>query len=172
MLTTARLTLRPFVPADAPFVVELLNDPDWLRFIGDRKVRTGDDAVAYIETKLAAQQTRFGYSLWRVAARSSDEPLGMCGLVRRAGLDEADIGFAFLARHRGRGYALEAARTVMRHADETLKIPRVLGLCDAANAPSIRLLEALGFQYAGECTLPNEAKPLRVYARARPVQGQ
>ncbi|MBL8521527.1 MAG: GNAT family N-acetyltransferase [Betaproteobacteria bacterium] len=168
MLTTQRLTLRPFELADAPFVVEQLNDPGWLRFIGDRKVRTLADAEAYIEARLIAQQRRVGYSLWRVALQDSDEAVGMCGLVRRDGLDDADLGFALLQRHAGRGYAHEAARAVMQEADHTFRIDRVVAICDPANASSIRLLEKLGFVFEKTVRLPQGDEDLNLYGRARP----
>ena len=169
MLTTVRLTLRPFMLADAPFVVELLNDPGWLRFIGDRKVRTVGDAEAYIESRLIAQQKRVGYSLWRVALKDTDEPVGMCGLVRREGLDDTDIGFAFLARHVGKGYALESARAVMVEADVTHRIDRVVAICDPDNISSIRLLEKLGFTFKKTVRLPNDDMELKLFARERPA---
>lgn len=169
MLTTERLTLRPFVLADAPFIVELLNDPDWIRFIGDRKVRTVTDAEAYIESRLIAQERRVGFSLWRVALRATDEPVGMCGLVSREGLDDADIGFAFLPAHRGAGFAHEAARAVLDHADTVLRIDRVVAICDPANVASIRLLEKLGFAYEKTVRLPSDTIDLKLFARSRPA---
>lgn len=169
MLTTERLTLRPFELTDAPFVLELLNDPDWIRFIGDRKVRTIGDAERYIESRLLAQERRVGFSLWRVTRRSDDLPVGMCGLVSREGLDDVDIGFAFLPAHRGSGYAVEAASAVMRHADTVLNIARVVAICDPDNAASIRLLEKLGFAYEKRVRLPNDTLELKLFARARPT---
>lgn len=171
MLTTTRLTLRPFNSDDTPFVVELLNDPGWLRFIGDRHVRTRAEAEAYIASRLVAQQARVGYSLWRVALKENDEPVGMCGLVRREGLEDADIGFAFLARHTGLGYALESARAVMREADATFVLQRVVAICDPDNSASIRLLEKLGFAFEKTVHLPHADEDLRLYARARPAPG-
>jgi RimJ/RimL family protein N-acetyltransferase len=172
MQTTNRLTLRPFDLTDAAFVVELLNDPGWLRFIGDRNVRTLADARQYIETKLLAQQRRLGYSLMRVADRGNDTPLGMCGLVRREGLDDADIGFALLARHRGKGYALEAARAVLHMADNDLNIERVVGICDPNNVASIRLLETLGFAFETRLRLPHDETELKLFARHRHAPAQ
>lgn len=169
MLETNRLHLRPIELADSPFVIELLNDPGWLRFIGDRKIRTIEDAEAYIETRLIAQQQRVGYSLLRVALKDTDEPVGMCGLVRREGLEDADIGFAFLGRHTGKGYALEASRAVMHAADHTHRIQRVVAICDPDNVSSIRLLEKLGFAFEKLVRLPNGDIDLKLFARARPA---
>ncbi len=44
-ITTPRLHLRRFAESDAPFTLTLLNDPDWLRFIGDKGVRTLADST-------------------------------------------------------------------------------------------------------------------------------
>lgn len=172
MFETIRLHLRPIELADAPFIVELLNDPGWLRFIGDRNVRSIADAEAYIESRLIAQQRRVGYSLLRVAMKDTDEPIGMCGLVQRDGLDDADIGFAFLARHTGKGYAFESARAVMREADVTYRIDRVVAICDPDNTASIRLLEKLGFGFEKMVRLPNGDIDLKLFARARQTGGQ
>ncbi len=169
MIATVRLTLRPFELADAPFVIELLNDPGWLQFIGDRKVRTVADAEAYIESRLIAQQKRVGFSLMRVSLKDTDEPVGMCGLVRREGLEDADIGFAFLTRHTGKGYALEASRAVMQEADHTHRIQRVVAICDPDNAASIRLLEKLGFVFEKLVRLLDGDIDLKLFARARPA---
>ncbi|MBL8513121.1 MAG: GNAT family N-acetyltransferase [Betaproteobacteria bacterium] len=171
-LETNRLRLRPFSLADAPFVIELLNDPGWLRFIGDRNVRTIADAEAYIESRIIAQQQRVGYSLLRVARKDTDEPVGMCGLVRRDGLDDADIGFALLARHAGKGYAHEAARAVMHETDVTHRIERVVAICDPDNRASIRLLEKLGFTFEKTVRLPKDDMDLKLFARARPTGDQ
>ncbi|HEX3915759.1 MAG TPA: GNAT family N-acetyltransferase, partial [Caulobacteraceae bacterium] len=113
---TERLSLSPPTPDDAAFVLELLNDPGWLANIGDRGVRTLEDARAYIVE-------RFEKSLWLVVRDAAGEPVGMCGLVERDGLDSPDIGYAYLARHSGKGYATEAARVVLRHAREVLGLP-------------------------------------------------
>jgi [ribosomal protein S5]-alanine N-acetyltransferase len=169
MIDTPRLSLRPFGSADAAFVVELLNDADWIRFIGDRQVRTLADAQAYIEKGPAAMQARAGFSLWRVAQRSSDTPLGMCGLIRREGLQDIDLGFAFLARHRGQGFATEAAQAVIDYADTMLMLARVVAICDPDNAPSIRLLEKLGFTFEKFVQLPKDELPLKLFSRPRPT---
>lgn len=139
-LRTARLILTPVVEADAAFVLELLNDPGWLRNIGDRGVRTLDDARAYI-------RDRFGRSLWLVARDAAGEPLGMCGLVERPVLDSPDLGYAFLARHSGKGYATEAASAVLAHVREVMGLPKLAAITQPSNQASQRVLEKLGFRY-------------------------
>jgi [ribosomal protein S5]-alanine N-acetyltransferase len=151
-LTTERLTLIPPTPDDAEFVLELLNDPGWLQNIGDRGVRTLDDARAYIAD-------RFSKSLWLVARDAKGERVGMCGLVEREGLDHPDIGYAYLARHSGQGYATEAARAVLAHAREVLGLETVLAITSPGNTASQRVLEKIGLRYVQMIDLPGHAEP-------------
>jgi RimJ/RimL family protein N-acetyltransferase len=137
LLRTPRLTVRPFTLADAAFIVELLNDPDWLRHIGDRKVRTLDEARSYLREGPQAAQARHGFALWAVRRLEDDPegtPIGMCGLVRRDGLDDVDLGYAFLPAARGRGHAREAAAAVLAHAFGALGLPRVVAITSVDNA--------------------------------------
>lgn len=153
VLTTDRLVLREFTEADAPFVHALLNDPGFLRFIGDRGVRTPDDARAYIETGPRASYRAHGFGLWRVERREDGEPVGTCGLLKRDFLDAPDLGYAVLAAHTGHGYAREAARATLRHARETLGIRTLYAYVDADNDRSIRLLTDLGFRFERALTV-------------------
>ena len=108
MLETDRLVIRAFVANDAGFIVELVNDPAWLLYIGDKNIRSRDDAARYIEDGPRAMYRRAGFGLWLVALKDGT-PIGMCGLIKRDGLEDVDLGFAFLPAHRGFGYAHEAA---------------------------------------------------------------
>ena len=151
--TTERLTLTPPTPDDAGFVLELLNDPGWLANIGDRGVRTLDNARAYIAD-------RFSKSLWLVVRDGAGEPVGMCGIVaQRDGLDSPDIGYAFLARHSGKGYATEAARVVLKHARETMGLPKVAAITSPDNTPSQRVLEKIGLKFQQMINLPGHEGP-------------
>ena len=139
-LRTERLTLTPAVETDAAFVLELLNDPGWIRNIGDRGVRTLEGARTYIRERL-------GQSLWLVVRDAAGQPLGMCGLVEREVLDSPDLGYAFLERHSGKGYATEAAAAVLLHVRETMRLPKLAAITDPANLASQRVLAKLGFRY-------------------------
>ena len=154
VLETDRLRLRQFRPDDAAFVLELLNEPSWLRFIGDRGVRTLDDARAYIENGPRAMFARHGFSLLLVERKADGAALGMCGLIQRDSLDAPDIGYAFLPRFWGQGYAREAAAAVLAYAHDTLGLPRILAITDPDNATSIKLLESLGMRFVE--TIPYE----------------
>jgi ribosomal-protein-alanine N-acetyltransferase len=145
---TARTTLRELAASDAPFVLELLNEPAFLRGVGDRGVRTLEQAVVYIEDGPRASYAAHGYGLLLVERRSDHVPLGICGLVRRAALDGPDLGFALLERHTGHGYANEAAAAVLAAAKNAEpRIAPILAVASSDNARSIRLLEALEFRF-------------------------
>lgn len=172
LITTPRLALREFTRDDAPFILELVNDPDWLRYIGDRGVRTLDDARDYLERGPIASYARHGFGLWAVARQesgSSEEPdssglIGMCGLIKRAELDDVDLGFAFLPRARGQGYAAEAGAAVLAHAKQSLGLRRVVAVTTQDNAASIATLRKLGFRFERLIAWPGEDVELNLFA--------
>lgn len=144
---TERLLVSRFTLDDAPFVLELQSEPEWLRFIGDRGVRDLDSARAYIQRAPLDMYARLGFGLYKVALKADGTPVGMCGLLKRDSLPDVDIGFAFLARHRGLGYAREAAAGTLDHARTSHGLKRILAITSPDNASSIGLLEKLGFRY-------------------------
>ena len=145
--TTPRLAIRAFTLDDAPFIVELLNDPGWLHHIGDRGVRTLDDARRYLAYGPLAMQRREGFALWAVQPREGGAPLGMCGLLRRPGLADVDLGYAFLPAARGRGHAREAAAAVLAHGFDALGLKRIVAITGLDNHASGRVLEAIGMHF-------------------------
>ncbi len=145
--TTDRLVLRLLSVEDAEFILELLNEPSWLRFIGDKGVRTLDDARSYIATGPVAMYERHGFGLYVTERREDGVPMGICGLIKRDWLDDVDIGFAFLPRYWGRGYAHEAAAAVMDYGRNVLGIGRIVAITSPDNATSARLLEKLGLRF-------------------------
>ena len=126
VLQTQRLTLRHFDLNDAAFIVELLNEPSWLQHIGDKGIKTSSDAERYIQDGPLAMYARLGFGLYLVELTDSGEPLGMCGLIKRDTLQDVDLGFAFLSRFWGNGYAYEAAAAVMSYAATRLRIDRIV----------------------------------------------
>lgn len=160
---TNRLRLRHLTIDDAPFILTLVNDPEWLRFIGDKKVRSIDDAVAYITNGPLDMYGRLGFGLFLTELRDSSTPIGLCGLIKRDGLDDVDIGFAFLEAYRGRGYAFEAAQSVMQFAARALKLARVVAITTLDNERSGKLLERIGLVFERMVVLPNSATELRLY---------
>jgi [ribosomal protein S5]-alanine N-acetyltransferase len=163
-LQTARLDLRPFTLADAPFILRLLNDPDWLRFIGDRQVHDLAAAERYLTNGPIAMMERHGFALCAVDRRDTHETIGMCGLVRREGLDDVDIGYAYLPNARGLGFAVEAARAVLAHGLGPLGIARIVAITNPANAASSAVLERIGMRWIRQVKLPHSAEPLSLYA--------
>lgn len=166
VLETPRLAIRRFSdenPDDARFVVELLNDTEFLRQIGDRGVRTEDDARRYLREGPMASYQRFGFGLSRVDLKASGEPIGMCGLLQRDHLDHPDIGFAYLPRFRGQGYGHEAAAAMIEHGRESFSLERLLAITSAGNRASIGLLEKLGFVFDQMITMPGEGEQVKLF---------
>jgi RimJ/RimL family protein N-acetyltransferase len=163
---TERLRLRRFTADDAPFILELLNDPDFLRNIRDRGVRTDADARRYILDGPVMSYERNGFGLYLVELAASGAPIGMCGLVRREALPGPDIGFAFLPAWRSRGYGLEAARAVLRHAEEDCGLRRLVAIVSPGNTASRRLLERIGFRFEGMTRLADDASEVELLACA------
>lgn len=161
---TDRLTLRPMTLDDAEFILELLNDPSFIRNIGDRKVRTLEGARAYITDGPVASYARNGFGLYLVELQDTGESMGMCGLIRRNTLKDVDIGYAFLPRYRSRGYAFEAALAMKRYAQESLGLKRLVAVVDPENLPSIRLLEKLGMKYERMVRLAGDGMELKLFA--------
>jgi ribosomal-protein-alanine N-acetyltransferase len=156
ILETERLVIRECVREDAPFVLELLNSPKFLQFIGDRLVRTDEDARCYIETRFLASYRDNGHGLYAVELKGDGNPnsganspqsIGLCGLVKRPSLDRPDLGFAFLPEFEGRGYGGESAAAIIEHAKRELGLTSLLAITTLDNAASISLLNKLGFKH-------------------------
>lgn len=162
-LVTERLQLRELGAGDEAFILELVNEPAFLANIGDRGIRDEIGAERYINDGPRASYARHGFGLYCVALRESGERVGMCGLLKRDTLPDADIGFAFLERHRGRGYAIEAAKATVQQARE-LGLPRLLAITVETNYSSRRLLEKLGMHFEKIVQLGSDATPLQLYA--------
>lgn len=163
VIETERLVLRRLSADDAAFVLELVNDPDWLRYIGDKCVRNLDDARGYIENGPVTMYARHGFGLWRVELKDVGTPIGMCGLIKRDTLEDVDIGFAYLPRFRGRGYAREAAQATLAHGANGLGLRRIIAITSLDNAASGRLLEAIGLTFERLLDLSRD-DPVRLYA--------
>jgi len=147
IIETERLILRQLTPDDDAFMLVLLNDPDWLRYIGDRGVRTLSEARQYIVNGPMASYEQFGYGLFLVVLKESETPVGICGLINREGLDDIDIGFAFMPQYTGKGFAFEAASATMAHGRDELGIDTIVAITSLDNHRSIKLLEKLGLKY-------------------------
>lgn len=166
VLVTRRLGLRRLSADDAGFILRLLNEPSFIRHIGDRGVRTADDARAYILNGPVKSYERFGFGLWLVEERGSGAPVGICGLLKRDALEDVDLGYALLPEFWSKGYASEAASAVMSYAGGALGLRRVAAVTDPENRASIRLLEKLGFEYERTVSLSDGGPELKLFASA------
>jgi ribosomal-protein-alanine N-acetyltransferase len=147
VIETERLTLREVSEADADFVLELLNDPDFIRNIGDRGVRTREAAARYIAERFVESYRRHGFGLWLVETKDGRVPTGVCGLVKREQLPGVDVGYAFLPPFRSKGYAHESASAVLAYARDVIGLERLYAVVNPDNAGSIRVLEKLGMGF-------------------------
>lgn len=167
-IVTPRLVLRRFTEADGTFVLALLNDPDWLRFIGDNGVNSLDEARAYLRDGPLAMYERCGFGLLAADLHGVGTPVGMCGLIRREGVPDVDLGFAFLPAYRGQGFAREAASATLAHGHGSLGLKRIVAFTAPDNARSARLLAAIGMRLERTTTLPGSRDLLLLYASGSP----
>lgn len=163
VLGTERLILREFTVEDAEFILALLNEPSFLRYIGDKKVRELEDARQYILNGPVASYERNGFGLYLVELRESHTPMGMCGLIQREELPDPDIGFAFLPEFWNKGFAFEAATAVLQDARERRRLERILAITSLDNEASIGLLQRLGFTFEREIKLAADREPVKLF---------
>lgn len=155
ILRTERLILRHLTEDDAPFVLELLNERGFIDNIGDRGVRDLDAARRYVTEGPGSSYRQHGYGLWAVVLISTGAVIGICGLVKREGLEHADIGYAFLERTWGRGFAVEAAAAVLDHARRIIGLDTIVAITAPGNIGSISVLKKIGLTAAGTIRLPS-----------------
>lgn len=167
VLKTERLELRELALEDDEFILGLLNEPAFLRFIGDKGVRTPADAREYIAKGPMESYRRNGFGLY-LTSLTGGEPIGICGLVKREGLADVDIGFAFLSRHWSKGYAAESAAAVLAHATAQLKLRRIVAITLPENRGSISVLEKIGLRFERMIKLAEDSKELKLYGPAAP----
>jgi len=163
ILETERLVLRRLSSDDAEFILELLNQPSFLRYIGDKGVRTIEDAGRYIQTGPVASYERFGFGLYLVELKETGVRIGMCGLLKRDTLPDADIGFAFLPDYWSQGYAFEAASGVMTYGRDVLGLKRIVAITSLDNEASIKLLEKIGLKFEGLITPSEDLGEVRLF---------
>ena len=172
VVETERLVLRRIEAGDAEFILELLNEPAFLQFVGDRGVRDLEGARNYIAIGPQASYERHGFGLFLTELKDGGAPIGICGLLKRDELQDVDVGYANLARYCGRGYAIEAAKAIIEYGERELGLKRTLAIVDEGNVASIRLLERLGMHLLGPTRIRPDAPELALYARDAPAEGQ
>ena len=164
MLQTPRLTIRPLDADDAPFILALVNEPAWLAHIGNKGIHAREDAEAYIRNGPMRMYADRGFGLWAVDRAADGETIGICGLIKRDTLDDVDIGFAFLQRVWGNGYAHEAAVATVAYGTDVLKLSRIVAITTRANRRSSDLLRKLGFRFERDIRLAENGDELELYA--------
>lgn len=164
ILETERLILREITEADAGFILDLLNQPSFIRYIGDRQVRAVEQAREFIESRYRQSYREHGYGLYAVELKETGAPIGICGFVRRDSLPDADIGFAFLPQFEKKGYAFESASAVMDYGREVLGLQKVLAITTEDNESSARLLGKIGLRFERLVILPGDDEELKLFA--------
>ncbi|MET0289162.1 MAG: GNAT family N-acetyltransferase [Pseudoxanthomonas sp.] len=167
VVETSRLRLYRFTlgDADAAFMQRLMNDADFIRHIGDRHIRSVEDARESLRAGPVACQQAHGYSMYRMCRTSDGADIGACGLVRRPGLPGTDLGYALLPEARGQGLAREAAHAMLPHA-RAVGLDALLAIVSPGNHASVRLLASLGFQPRGTVRLTPESPELNLFHRS------
>ena len=169
VIRTARLQLRELELRDDEFILQLLNEAAFLRFIGDKGVRTLSDARDYIWKGPMDSYRRFGFGLYLASLRDGGLPIGICGLVKRDNFADVDVGFAFLSRYWSLGYATESAAAVLTHGKERLRLPRIVAITAPDNHGSIAVLEKIGLQFERMIKLTENSPELKLFGPARHV---
>lgn len=164
VLTTERLSLRKMVSEDAGFMLALLNSRGFIEGIGDRGVRTPDEAADYIRDRVLQSYSYHGFGMWAVVRRSDGNTIGIAGLVKRDTLEHVDLGYALLEEAWGCGFAQEAAAGVLEHARSDLGMDIVLAIAAPTNISSHRVLKKIGMVYDGLRELPGSEGPCAVFA--------
>lgn len=164
ILETERIILLEVTEDDAEFILDLLNQPSFIKYIGDRNVRNETQARGYIESRFTESYRKFGFGMWAVVLKETSQPIGICGFVKRDSLPEADIGFAFLPQFEKKGYAFESASAAMRYGKDVLELPRVLAITSQDNRDSQKLLEKIGLKFERLISLPGDAEELKLFS--------
>lgn len=164
ILETERLTLREFTTSDTEFIINLLNSPGWIRFIGKRNVETEEQAKSYLENGPIRSYEINGYGLSLVELKSENTPIGMCGIIKRDNLEFPDIGFALLPQFTGKGYAFEIANATLQFAKNKLNLKTISAITVAENESSIKLLEKIGLKFIRTFQIAEDKEELLLFS--------
>lgn len=167
LIRSARLQLRELELQDDEFILRLLNEASFLRFIGDKGVRTLSDAREYILKGPMDSYRRFGFGLYLTSLSDGGLPIGICGLVKRDALADVDVGFAFLPRYWSKGYAAESAAAVLAYGRQELRLPRIVAITAPDNHASIAVLEKIGLRFERMVKLSEHSPELKMFVPAQ-----
>lgn len=165
-LESDRLLIRPISIIDAAFMLQLMNTPGWIGFIGDRNVKDRTAASNYILTRIIPSYHSNGFGLYLVLLKSNNIPIGICGLVKREGLDHPDLGFAVMPEYERQGYITEASKKILEFAEKQLQLPTIYGITTQSNIAAIRVLEKQGLSFQQTVQLPQNKNEFLLYAKA------
>jgi len=163
ILETDRLVITELTTKDAPFFFELVNDPAWIKYIGDREIYTISDAEDYLNSKIIASYANNGFGFYLVSLKNNNLSIGITGLINRKGLEHVDVGIAFLESYRSKGFAYESTSAILDFAKRELGIDPILAITDLNNSKSIKLLERLGMRFEKIIQLPDDEKKCRLF---------
>jgi len=166
-IETQRLVITELTKMDAPFFFDLVNDEDWKRFIGDRNIKTHQDAEDYLTNKVISSYKKFGFGFYLVSDKNSGIPLGISGFVDRDGMEFVDVGFAFLPAGRKKGYGYESTKALLEHGQKNLKFDTVLAIANKNNERSHALLKKLGFRFSKHIKLNKEENELCLFTNQK-----
>lgn len=164
VVETERLHLRLATETDAPFILNLLNDPSWINYLGDRGIKTIEQAVEYISSALIGMYKKFGFGLYIVELKEQGIQIGICGLLKRDSLEDVDLGFAFLTKYQKQGYAFEAASATLTYGKEYLRLKKIVAITSTENLNSSNLLEKIGMVFDQMVQLPHNQEKLRLFS--------
>jgi RimJ/RimL family protein N-acetyltransferase len=162
LISTQRLTIRQLSVGDASFILEQYNEPAFLEHIGDKKIRSVDDAIENIIYGAQASYRQHGVGLLLLELRDCGTPIGTCGLIKRENIEDLDLGYALLEKYHRQGYVMEAAQAVLEHA-KNIGLSRIVGYSSPLNKVSIRVLEKLGFEDEGDFNFPGHDSPSKFF---------
>ena len=163
IIETERLILLKMSVDDSNFIYELLNGPDWIKYIGNRNINNDDDARNYISNRLLKSYEQYGFGFYLVKEKVSNASIGLCGLIKRDYLEHVDLGFAFLPNYRKNGYAYESSSAIIKYAKEKFGLNTLFAITSLDNTRSINLLEKLGFKFKNKITPPEEKEELNLF---------
>lgn len=169
IIETERLTLRLLAESDQQMILQLLNEPAFIKNIGDKNVNSLADALNYIVTGPLAMQTSLGFSLYCCELKNTGETIGISGLIKREGIEHPEVGFAFLAKHCKKGYGFESSNAVAEYAKKTLKIKVLQAICNPENIASASLLLKLGFTYKKQILLDVNTQKVSLFEKVNVI---
>jgi [ribosomal protein S5]-alanine N-acetyltransferase len=165
LIHTDRLAIQYITGEYSNFIYRLLNDPSWIKYIGDKGIKTEEDAKNYIQNGPIQMYQDFGFGLYLVTLKETGEPIGLCGLIKRPTLENIDLGYAFLPEYTGKGYALEATKAVLQYGNEQLLIDKIVAITTIDNFSSQKVLLKLGFTFDSLIKEKDEAKELKLFTK-------